>query len=100
MQEKRVHPRAPVNLDVVCELADADAFSGVAKDISVGGMFVESEAAPSFGTQLTIVITLPGTNGEVKLPAIVRWAKPTGFGVQFGLMGARATHAITNLLGH
>lgn len=97
MEEKRVHRRVPVNVDVVCQTLDGTSVSGVAKDISVGGMFVESEAVPSFGAQLTIRLTLPGTRGPVELPGVVRWTKPGGFGVQFGLLGARETHAITNL---
>jgi hypothetical protein len=81
-------------------MATGESIVGVARDISVGGMFVESEVAPAFGVQLTIVVTLPGTAGQFKLPAVVRWAKPGGFGIQFGLLGARETHALTNLLKH
>ena len=32
------------------------------------------------------------------IDAVVRWAMPTGMGVQFGRMGARDTHALTLLL--
>jgi type IV pilus assembly protein PilZ len=39
-----------------------------------------------------------GTKGDLRLPAIVRWTKPDGFGVQFGSLGARETHAISQLL--
>jgi type IV pilus assembly protein PilZ len=71
----------------------------VAKDISVGGMFVECSETLSFGAQVTIIGTLPGSPGELRLPGVVRWAKPGGIGVQFGLLGARETHAIARLLG-
>ncbi len=98
MEEKRVHPRVPINVDVSCERKDGPAVSGVAKDLSLGGMFIESEQAVEFGTDLTIVTRLPGASGDSRLPAVVRWAKPGGFGVQFGLLGARETHAITSLL--
>ena len=99
MQEKRSHPRVPIHFTVRCELKDGTAFDGVAKDISVGGMFIEcGHAAPPFGTQITIVGELPGSGSSARLPGIVRWAKPGGLGVQFGLLGARETHAITKLL--
>jgi type IV pilus assembly protein PilZ len=39
-----------------------------------------------------------GTKADLRLPGIVRWAKPDGFGVQFGSLGARETHAISELL--
>jgi len=74
------------------------AVTGRAKDISVGGMFIESDAAVTFGTELSIVIRLPNTKGDCRLPGTIRWVKPGGFGVQFGLLGARETHAITELL--
>lgn len=98
MEEKRVHPRIPINVDVSCERKDQPAVTGVAKDLSLGGMFIQSEHALEFGTDLTIVARLPGASSESRLPAVVRWSKPGGFGVQFGLLGARETHTITNLL--
>ncbi len=98
MQEKRQHPRAMVNLDLTCESKDHSPVAGVAKDISIGGMFIESEGTLPFGTNVTILMTIPGIGSESRLPAVVRWSKPGGFGVQFGLLGARETHAITRLL--
>jgi hypothetical protein len=35
---------------------------------------------------------------DLKLPGTVRWAKPGGLGIQFGLLGARETHSIAQLL--
>lgn len=98
MEEKRVHPRIPINVDVSCEVKDGPAVSGVAKDLSLGGMFIESDQALEFGADITIVMRLPGAGDETRLPAVVRWVKPGGFGIQFGLLGARETHAITKLL--
>ena len=98
MEEKRVHPRIPINIDVSCELKNGAAVTGIGKDLSLGGMFIESEQTPEFGANITIVTRLPGASAESRLPGVVRWAKPGGFGVQFGLLGARETHAITTLL--
>jgi type IV pilus assembly protein PilZ len=71
---------------------------GQAKDISVGGMYIESETQVSFGTEVSIVVRLPNTKANARLPGVIRWIKPGGFGVQFGLLGARETHAISELL--
>ena len=98
MEDKRVHPRVNLESEVSCELRDRASFTGMAKDISIGGMFVESSEILPFGTEITIVGRLPGTKAELRLPGIVRWAKPKGFGVQFGSLGARETHAISQLL--
>lgn len=94
--EKRVHPRISIDLAVVCE--GEQSFPGVAKDLSMGGMFIATDTLPAFGSKLNIVCRLPGATADSKLPAIVRWAKPDGFGVQFGLLGARETHLIAGLL--
>jgi type IV pilus assembly protein PilZ len=96
VEEKRVHPRIEIELDVKCEVADRSPIGGRTTDVSFGGMYVESGETLPFGTKLTIVAKLP--EGELKLTGVVRWAKPGGFGVQFGLMGPRETRAIEQLL--
>jgi hypothetical protein len=98
VQDKRSHPRVPLSADVTCEVSGGASILGRAKDISVGGMYIESETQVSFGTEVSIVLRLPNTKANARLPGIIRWIKPGGFGVQFGLMGARETHAISELL--
>lgn len=85
-------------MPVTCEVTGGAPVSGFSKDISVGGMFIEASVQPGFGTQVTIVLRLPNTKADARLPGVVRWLKPGGFGVQFGLLGARETHAISELL--
>lgn len=98
MHDKRSHPRVPLIVEVTCEVSGGASILGRAKDISVGGMYIESETEVSFGTQVSIVLRLPNTKADARLPAVIRWIKPGGFGVQFGLLGARETHAISELL--
>jgi type IV pilus assembly protein PilZ len=98
VHEQRSQPRVPIDLSVSCEVKDGAAFSGMARNISIGGMFIETEHQLPFGTELTIVTRLPGTKADARLPALVRWTEASGFGVQFGLLGARETHAISQLL--
>lgn len=97
MTEQRKYHRVPVTLSVSCVEDDGESFEGAVKDISFGGLFVECEKQPAFGTKLTLVIS-GVVNRELRLPAVVRWAEPRGFGVQFGLLGAYATHAIVDLV--
>lgn len=98
MEDKRVHPRVVVNTQVSCEVHNGTAFTGLAKDISIGGVFVESAEVVPFGTEVTIVARFAGTKADLRLPGVVRWVKPDGFGVQFGSLGARETHGISQLL--
>src|SRR5690606_28699245 len=98
VQEKREHPRSQITSPVRCQVEGEEPFDGLAKDISLGGMYIEASVNPPFAAKVSIVCQLPGTKEEATLPAVVRWVKPDGFGVQFGLLGARATHAITDLM--
>ncbi len=63
----------------------------------MGGLFIQAEPAPPFGTELTIVGDFPGAP-RLRLPGVVRWARAGGFGVQFGLLGVAETRAISLLV--
>jgi PilZ domain-containing protein len=95
--EQRRHHRVPVRLVVGCIPKEGEAFDGSVKDISLGGMFVESEQRLAFGSTVTLVLRGVAAR-ELRLPAVVRWADRHGFGVQFGLLWAYATHAIVELV--
>lgn len=97
MADQRKHHRVPVNWEVTCIREDAASFTGLIKDLSLGGLFVESKDTAAFDAKLTLVVR-GVTNRELRLPAIVRWSEPHGFGVQFGLLGAYATHVIVDLV--
>lgn len=94
--ELRRHSRVPLNTEVVFKAkGGAEHLAGVGTDISVGGMFVRTERVLPFGAELVIHVTLPDQIEELVLPGVVRWQRPDGMGIQFGLLGARETHAIT-----
>jgi hypothetical protein len=66
-------------------------------------MFIHAPQSPPFGTELTMYVFLPGQKTLLAIPSVVRWvrvapAPDLGFGVQFGLFGARETHAITEIV--
>ena len=93
MQEKRLHPRKVVDIPVTITFeATQMQAPGMCRDISIGGMFVETETKAAFGDKLSIQIAAHG--GPLTFPAIVRWTVATGLGLQFELVGARETHAI------
>ena len=97
MAEQRKHHRVPVQLAVTCIPSEGEAFEGSVKDISLGGMFVECERRPVFASQLTLVLQGVAAR-ELRLPGVVRWSERRGCGVQFGLLGAYATHAVLDLV--
>lgn len=98
MHEKRQNRRVALDIEVLCKPEGADAYTALARDVSVGGMFLVCKQAPDFGAAMVIEAQLPGQDKPVALPAFVRWVNAEGFGVQFGLLGAKATHAITRLI--
>jgi hypothetical protein len=99
VSEQRRHQRAPI--DVALEFVakgGTERLPGRARDISLGGMFIETAAKSlPFASELVVHVTLPGQRALFVLPGVVRWSDKDGMGVQFGLIGARETHAITEL---
>lgn len=99
MQEKRKHPRKVIDLPVgLVALPDGERVEAVCHDVSLGGMFILTDAKLAFGSTVRVYVSLPRTEGEAGLEGTVRWVKPDGLGVQFGLLGARETYGLMELL--
>jgi hypothetical protein len=95
----RTHMRVRVKIPVCCTAAGFPAVAGLATDVSLGGVCVQSEEAFPFGTKITVVTRFPGVPYESRLPGSVRWTRSGSFGVQFGSVGARDLDCITALVG-
>ena len=93
--ESRKHPRKAVEAVVVFQAGEGPRVDARCRDLSLGGMFIEASPLP-YGAKLRVYLPVPGLDAGID--CIVRWAKPDGMGVQFGVMGARETHALTQLL--
>ncbi len=74
-----------------------EAISGYVQNISIGGMFIESETVLAFGDEVSVRFAPTSASGTFELPAVVRWTTPSGMGVQFKSIGVRETRAITDL---
>ena len=98
MIEQRRYARVPLDRPASFVVkGDGGTREGIARDIAVGGMFIETDAPARFGAEVIIHVELPGSNGPVALPGVVRWIRDGGMGVQFGLLGAVETHIITEI---
>ena len=98
MLELRRHSRAAVDVPVeFVGKGGTERSAGRARDISLGGMFIETDAPLPFSAEVIVHLTLPSQKAPFALPGVVRWNRNGGMGVQFGLIGARETHAITEL---
>ena len=74
-----------------------ESLVGETRDISVGGVFIE-RVSVALGKRVTVHVTPTGAFESIRLPGVVRWVGTDGVGVQFGLLGARETHLITEII--
>lgn len=99
MLEKRKHPRQAVDLNATVSAEGvSQVIEGKIRDLSIGGMFFLCEDKVPFGAKVTVQIHFPKPSGTLAIPAVVRWVGDEGVGLQFGLTGARETHAIAQVL--
>ncbi len=94
--EKRAHTRFPARVRVVLEHAGVrtEAFS---RDLSLGGMFVETASPFPYGAEVVAEVHLPALVRPSPIRCTVRWVIAAGVGVQFGALRVAETWAI-NLL--
>jgi hypothetical protein len=96
--ERRKFERVPLHESVVVVDEAGESLLGEASDISVGGMFIEGVMAP-FASRVTVHLHFTGSDWAIELPAVVRWNRKGGIGIQFALLGARETYAIAEAIG-
>jgi len=89
--------RAAVEIPVRFHHED-EVVRAVAKNISVGGMFIATASPVAYGTTISVEMPLPGMAELATISATVRWMNDEGMGVQFGAMGARETYGLLRVL--
>lgn len=99
MVDLRRHSRVPFTEPVEFVTKGGEArTAGTSTDISLGGMFVKTHAPAPFGAEVVVHVQIPGEPRPMAIPAVVRWVGGDGMGVQFGMIGARETHTITEIV--
>jgi hypothetical protein len=96
-REHRAHLELDMRFHVTTEDGDEVVYAR-ARNISIGGMFIETVRPAPFGSSIVVDLALPDLPELGKLSCTVRWTNAEGMGVQFGMMGARETHGIVKLL--
>lgn len=80
--EKRELPRRPSAL--VVTYSDAcRRYEDLARDISAGGLFIETRERFVVGDQIGIAFRLPDVSAPIRLSGKIVRTSPTGIGVQF-----------------
>ncbi len=76
--------------------------SGVTRDVSVAGAFVETAHIVGVGAELWLELNTPATWEPISVRGTVRWVRheedPRGFGVDFDGVGGRTARALQELL--
>ena len=100
MAENRQYPRRAVQVPAAFQIAGAESVvEASCTDVSLGGAYLETPTPAAYGAQVVVYLALPGLKEDAALSSTVRWVKKgEGMGVQFGVMGARETHALIELL--
>lgn len=75
----------------------AGAIEGRSRDLSLGGMFVETAQTLPYGSEVEVVVHLPALERPTTIRCTVRWVIAAGMGLQFGALRVAETWAI-NLL--
>lgn len=90
--EQRQHARAPIEAEVRISYPDRERLvAELCRNVSVGGMFVASDAAPAVGTVVRFELDLAVLKGLLRGTGEVAWVRsepagkdaPAGFGVRF-----------------
>ena len=75
---ERVDRRLPVELLLSTGPAAAET-----RNVSVGGMFLVTDARVAFAAMIKIRFRLPALSSETEANVVVRWKQVDGIGVQF-----------------
>ncbi|MFH0902771.1 MAG: PilZ domain-containing protein [Pseudomonadota bacterium] len=75
-----------------------DWHSGVVRNISLGGVCIESQDRLRYGDRITVRLVVSSQKEPVEIAGQVRWTDLSGFGVQFDGLRARDVWALTRLL--
>jgi hypothetical protein len=93
MTRRRAHERYNCEVSVTV-IHDGHELVVMADNVSLGGMFLCSKTSLPLATDVVVRFVVPNSKVTVEAAAVVRWHKPSGFGVQFSSLRARETWAL------
>ena len=80
--EKREHPRKQTFIWTECS-ADTRFFTDFIQNLSVSGLFIETQLPFFVGEKLSMTFSLPGADDPIKITGKIVRVDPNGIGVQF-----------------
>ena len=82
VEDQRASPRIMIHANVTAESQD-NFFSGIAENISQGGVFVSSFSPPPVGETVRLKLSVDGA-GELVISGRVRWLRTEEDGTEIG----------------
>ena len=76
------HPRKPCSVPLKNAASNQD-YMGIIKNISKGGLYIESDHPVAVGKKLKLSLPSKKKATKIRLHGKVVWSKPGGFGVEF-----------------
>ncbi len=95
--ERRLHPRVQISVEVGFESAHY-FYCGRTRDVSAGGLFIDTEVGLPVGTEVTVDLRIPGMHAALRSEVV--WAlvgkdgRSVGFGVRFLSVPAAVEHKL------
>jgi len=80
--DRREYLRKPCSIEVTYATED-ETFTDFIKNISVGGVFMQTTAPLSVGQEISLVFPFPSQEEPMKMTGEVVWKSPVGVGVRF-----------------
>jgi len=102
MKESRKHPRVLIAVEVDLGASGSNFYAGRTRDISLGGLFVETDVPLPIGTKLDVKLKLP--KSTFTLPSEIVWMltdrekQTVGVGVRFLELSKAAKRAIESFM--
>lgn len=93
----RENPRRQCLINADCRI-QGSSFRSYILDISIGGVFIETEQRVPVGETVILNFNLPSFSQPFTLPGKVAWSGPQGFGVKFDEVPASHGRAIKSFV--
>lgn len=81
--EKRTHPRRSTYMDITYLSDQRRIFKDFVRNISAGGLYVETNLVTEVGQKLTMTFSHPDSSYPIKVLGRIIRVEPNGFGVKF-----------------
>ena len=97
MREERQAPRVEERLDVELEV-DGARHPAASRNVSTGGMFIETPLALKVGQRVKLKFAVPAQKDPIATEAEVRWVEQDGAGIRFIGLRVKDVWALGKLL--